>query len=120
MNKEQLIEELRKQANALESTDGFEVIEFAAWREPTKLGSGLIRYQDKTHSSGYCRSETCLHNSHDPYMEGGTAYVKCKQVGIDETGNMQYVTPDGIVFTFNTFETGQHFAPPLNFKIKAA
>lgn len=122
MTKQEMINELRKQADALEGKDGYEVREFCAWSKIglEKLGDALIRYQDKTHSWGYCRSETCAHNSHDPYMEGGTAFVLCKDVGKDENGNKLFTTPNGVVFAYDTMESGYHFAPYYNFEFKVA
>lgn len=121
MTKQELIESLRKQADALETQDGkFEVIEFFVWSKHglDDLGDALIRYQDKTHSWGCCRSETCAHNSHDPYMEGGTAFVFCKEIRNDENGDRLFTTSSGVVFAYNTETSGYHFAPYYNFQFK--
>lgn len=118
-----MIEDLRAQADALEfPSQGCEVKEFRVWskRGLESLGDALVRYQAGTHAWGYCRNETCAHNSHDTYIEGGTAFVLCKQAGKDENAVSLFTTPNGVVFTYDDSAPRYHFAPQYCLSIREA
>ena len=122
MTKQEMIEKLRKQADMLEAQGDYEAKAFHVWSREgldDMLKDALVCYQDKTHSFGICRSETCAHNSHDPYMEGGTVFILCKEVGKDEDGNQLFVTPNNMVFAYDVKADGYHFAPHYNLIFKA-
>ena len=113
MNKVELARKLRRQLELLEEEGEFEVQAFDVWAAPDFLGEALVRVEENAWSSGYCMSETCAHNSHDPYSEGDTAFVLCRPVGEDEEGNDLYEAKgNGIVFGYRyAKDNGFHFAP---------
>lgn len=92
----------------------FTVKPFTVWhgdQAGASIGSALIRIEYGTHSWGHCRSKTCAHNSHDPFMKGDTIFILCREIGKDAHQNMLYLLEDGRLLTYNTKSPGFHFAP---------
>lgn len=111
MNTQDLIAQLKTQIAALEAVSGeFSVIGFNVWSE-SQIPS--VRFEDNTWSWGHCTSETCNHNSHDPYSEGGTQYVYCRPI-IGGRPNL-YILLDGGVFEY-THEGAGHYAPSASLR----
>jgi len=63
---------------------------------------------------GFCTSETCSHNSHDPRLSGPRVVVQARAIGGGE-----YVIPDGRVFVATFQDCGTHFCPRRRLKWKA-
>mgnify|MGYP003395676339 CR=1 FL=1 len=83
------------------------------------LGDALIRYQHHTWSWGHCRSETCAHNSHDPYTQGDAVFFNARQLEEDEKGNTLYILPSGLLLQYHfAHDNGYHFAPSARLLIK--
>lgn len=86
MTKEQMIATLEAQLASLKETGDFSVLAFQVWSLSHKtiaaLGSALIRRELCSWSWGHCRSQTCSHNSHDPFARGETAFIACRQLAM--------------------------------------
>jgi hypothetical protein len=123
MNTQDLKKKLETQLQALGDTGNFQVIPFDVfWVDrdvKEALDAALIRIERKTWSWGHCRSETCNHNSHDPYQDGHTAFVLCRPVGKDERGWQMYATESGLLFGYQYGREGRgrHFAPAASFRL---
>ena len=106
MTKDQMVQKLEGELQELKAEGEYEALPFNVWNPSSARElDGFIRWAENTHSWGYCRSETCAHNSHDPYIEGGTVFIRCRPIG------NRYITPGGAVFTYDTRSRGYHFAP---------
>jgi hypothetical protein len=64
-------------------------------------------------SWGFCTSETCNHNSHDPYMEGDVQFVYCRPTGVPDV----YELEDGRLVEYVYSENG-HYAPTALLRLK--
>ncbi len=103
----EMIESLETQLTALRAEGeftarAFDVDSSQAWPN----GFPLLRTQERGWSWGSCTSETCNHNSHDPYTEGPTIFVLCRPAGTD-----LFALPDGRLFRYIVTEPGYHFCP---------
>ena len=110
-----LIEKLEAQLAARKADGEYIVESFDVWHGDNDFGAAdadIIRVERNTWNWGHCRSETCSHNSHDPYSEGDTVFVRCKKIGNDEHGRQMYALPNGRIFVYVTGHNhGYHFAP---------
>lgn len=122
MDTKELAQKLREQLAALEAPpENFSVRSFRVWSSYNLkgLGDAVVRIERNSWSWGSCRSETCAHNSHDPYGQGDTVYITCRAIGEDEDGNEMYQTPGGVVFSYRyAKDSGYHYRPTA--MIKAA
>ncbi len=107
MTVEQLRAKLVAQLVALEASGPFAVHIFEVWtvspETRTALGAALVRVEPHTWSWGYCSNERCQHQSHDPYGEGCSAFVRAIPISENE-----YRTVEGVVFTYEYSEQGQY------------
>jgi hypothetical protein len=115
-NVKNMIESLEKQLEMLKNEEDYTVHSFKVWKVKRemrqKLGSSLIREEKNAWNSGFCRSDTCFHNSHDPYEEGNLTYILCKEIGKSQNGNTVYKTKEGFIFEYVfAYDGGYHYNP---------
>ncbi|TSC69963.1 MAG: hypothetical protein G01um101449_473 [Parcubacteria group bacterium Gr01-1014_49] len=97
------------------SVKDFEVFDFP---RDVDFGSALVRRERRTWSWGSCRSETCAHNSHDPYMSGDTLFLLCSEkLGESSNGWERFALQDGRIVEYRyAKENGYHFAPTASLR----
>ncbi len=103
---------LKKQLERLDNQN-YEATCFEIWNHeqmPEALKESIIRVERDSWSWGHCTSETCNHNSHDPYDTGDTVWLNANYVGAGENGNALYESHTGIVFEHVWRDRG-HYAP---------
>ena len=81
MTKQELMTKLESELATLRQEGEYSVKDFQVFDFPrdVEFGSALVRRERRTWSWGSCRSETCAHNSHDPYMSGDTLFLLCSE-----------------------------------------
>ncbi len=122
--KQELIEKLRTQLEKLEDPE-WELQSFKVWHVPDEIkkldGTVVERHG---WSWGYCQSETCNHNSHDPYMEGHIIHLPASHIGEDmglvgqgpEPAEL-YLTPSGAIIRYVYRSPELHFAPRISLEL---
>lgn len=112
---EELIKKLEGQLTVLRDGGEFPVHALQVFEFPCSvlLGEAFVRLERWTWGFGYCRSETCMHTSHDPYMSGDTIFLRAKKIGTDtDERETLYLLPNGKIARYKfAKESGYHFAP---------
>lgn len=116
MQKHELIAHLQAQLEALTAEGPYPIQELKVWvlsaDTVSALGAALVRSKRKAWSWGRCNSETCAHNSHDPYQTGDVVFFRAKPIGKSEDGDDLYLLPDGTILEYlDGQRNGFHFAP---------
>jgi hypothetical protein len=115
-NVKNMIESLEKQLEMLKNEEDYTAHSFKVWSLPPgikqKLGSSFIREEKNLWSNGMCKSETCLHCTHDPYTEGNLVYISCKAVGKNFYEDTMYKTKEGFLFEYVfEYDRGRYYNP---------
>jgi hypothetical protein len=107
MNKADLIEYYKRLVQALEEPGEFSPIKFDIYRVPDEFEEFIAHTESRGWSWGACVSDTCRHNSHDPYGEYPSVFVRARVV--DEVSGL-YELPNGQVFWYVNEPHG-HYRP---------
>jgi hypothetical protein len=106
-----MIDQLENLLAALKSDGEYEVMAFPVCRVPVpyEFGPALVHVEHRGCPWGFCTSETCRHNSHDPLAEGTTVFIRCRKVE-EERERTTYELPDGRLFWYVNRPKG-HYIP---------
>ncbi len=112
MTKNELVKKLEGQISKLKKGEE-EIQSIRLWcfreKEQKLIGDSLIRVERKSFSWGCCKSETCFHNSHDPYTEGDTIFFQGRKIGIDEENRTIFLLHNGKIIFYSIKDNGQHY-----------
>lgn len=120
MTKQALMIRLENELAILRQEGEYSVKDFKVFDAPrdVELGSALVRREKRTWSWGSCRSETCNHNSHDPYTSGDTLFLLCSEkLGDSSNGWERFALQDGRLVEYRyAKEHGYYFAPTASLR----